>query len=369
MNINGKNKWIFRGLMRQYRAGIIGVGKSGCQLARSIGQTEMFNLCAISDKDKEKVAIAGEELDVQWYDDPRQMILKEDLDMIILAIPTHACGEYVQLAAKQKIHLFKQAPLARTLPEASKWHDLMLQSGAEFFIGAPYRFAPGYRKAFDKIQSGLLGNIYLVRGEHFLHYDGHLDWRGDPKLAGGGVLIEQAYGLIDLVNWALRVPEKVFCLNTNHCAKRIVPTCLTEDSAILSMHFASGLMGNIITSWMAGPEHECMVFHGVEGSIKASLSEYAHYAPDGKLADSESFDVSMTTLMSEQLTYIANYLLQRNIDIDEDRIGNEGDLEELVVSSSSADHLANVSVIEAAYLSVRTQMPEEILVYGSVYKI
>jgi predicted dehydrogenase len=352
--------------MRQFRAGIIGVGKSGCELARSIEQTEMFKLCAIFDKEKEKVAAAGEALDVRWYDDPRQMILKENLDMVILAIPTHACGEYVQLAAKQKIHLFKQAPLARTLPEASKWHDLMSQSGCQFFIGAPHRFAPGYRQAFDKIQAGVLGNIYLVRGEHFLHYDGQLDWRGDPKLAGGGVVIEQAYGLIDLVNWILRVPEKVFCLNTNHCAKRVIPTYLTEDSAILSMHFASGLMGNIITSWMAGPEHECMVFHGVDGSIKASLNEYAHYAPDGQLTESKTFDVSLTGLHSEQLSFIANYLVQLDDGID---TKSESELMGLEVASTSSDHLANVSVIEAAYLSVRTQMPEEILVYGSVYKI
>ena len=67
-------------------------------------------------------------------------------------------------------------------------------------VGYNHRYHPAALKALEIFHSGALGPIMFLRGRYGqggrVGYD--KEWRADPKLSGGGELIDQGVHLIDL---------------------------------------------------------------------------------------------------------------------------------------------------------------------------
>jgi predicted dehydrogenase len=339
--------------MKKLRAGIIGLGSYGLSILKELDRNENFVVRAIADRDPEVVEDLAQQYHATPHDDYRSLIVEENLDVLFLTLPTFLCKECVRMAAREGIHVFKEAPLARTLPEAMEMVKMMEKADARFHVGARKRFSPGYLEAHKLLTEKAIGQVYLIRAEQFLNYQGSWEWRGDPVLAGGGVLLEMAYHLIDQIVWSFELPERVFCQNNNFCAKRVVPPYRTEDSVILNMQFSDGAMANLVSSWMTGPESEKLIFHGVDGTIEVSPNHIHLYNPDNKTLKEVSYDVDQDWLISQQVRHFADMLLD----------------DQVTPTSTARQHLANVAVVESAYLSARTLAPETLKVYGELFDI
>jgi len=73
----------------------------------------------------------------------------------------------------------------------------------------------------------------------------------------------------------------------------------------------------------------------------------------GQLVEDDKYHVNETWMISQQLRHFADSLLD----------------EEVKPISTAQEHLANIAVIDSAYLSARTQLPETLKVYGSLFEI
>ncbi len=115
-------------------------------------------------------------------------------------------------------------------------------TGAKVRVGYNHRFHPGLRKARELVDRGMLGPLMFLRARY-----GHggrkgydREWRSDPKLSGGGELIDQGVHLIDLSQWFLGEFTQV----EGH-----VSTCFwdmdVDDNAFLSLRTAEGQ-----TAWL-----------------------------------------------------------------------------------------------------------------------
>jgi predicted dehydrogenase len=335
--------------MPKLRCGIIGVGGYGRLILAELGRSPQYEIIAIADQDRELADDLAQQYEAQAYDDYRSLIVQEKLDILFLALPTHLCDECIQLAVKEKVHILKEAPLARTLPEATEWVKAMSKAGLKFHVSAPKRFAPGYLAARQILQDQTLGDIYLVRGESFFCFPDSFEWRGDPVLAGGGVLLEHAYHLIDQFLWNIGVPERVFCLQSSKCNKRSLPPYRTEDTVVLNMKFPDDIMANLITSWMTAPARERIYIHGTASHLEAHTNLLRLYDIDGNITKEETFTVDESWLVNQQLRHFADSLFDP----------------EIKPLSTAKEHLLNVAAIESAYLSARTKMPESLKFYSA----
>jgi len=67
-------------------------------------------------------------------------------------------------------------------------------------VGFNHRYHPALRKARELFEAEVLGEMMFVRGRY--GHGGRIgyekEWRADPKLSGGGELIDQGVHLIDL---------------------------------------------------------------------------------------------------------------------------------------------------------------------------
>jgi predicted dehydrogenase len=72
-------------------------------------------------------------------------------------------------------------------------------------VGYNHRFHPSLLQARELVDAGALGQLMFLRGRYGhggrLGYD--QEWRANPKLSGGGELIDQGVHLIDLAGWFL----------------------------------------------------------------------------------------------------------------------------------------------------------------------
>src|SRR6185312_15091618 len=67
-------------------------------------------------------------------------------------------------------------------------------------VGFNHRYHPAFQKAYELFKSGALGPIMFIRGRygHGGRVGYNQEWRADPKLSGGGELMDQGVHLIDL---------------------------------------------------------------------------------------------------------------------------------------------------------------------------
>jgi predicted dehydrogenase len=97
-------------------------------------------------------------------------------------------------------HVLVEKPGALGSRELSDVQAAAGATGARVRLGYNHRFHPALLKAREIVDSGVLGPLMFLRGRY-----GHggrkgydREWRADPKLSGGGELIDQGVHLIDL---------------------------------------------------------------------------------------------------------------------------------------------------------------------------
>ncbi len=332
------------------RAGIIGAGCYGEQVLKELDRNENFQIVAVADRIRQRAEQACKQYGGQPYDDFRQLIVQEKFDVLVLALPTYLCGECITLACRLPVHIFKDAPLARSLPEATQWIQQVEETRRQFHIGSRKRFAPGYLQCRHWLEKKLIGEIYLVRAESFYPRQGSLDWRGDPLSAGGGVLMEEGYRLADLILWSLGSPEQVYCLTGNRCCKRVVPPYRTEDTAVLSMKYPGDVIASVECGWMSGAKTEQILWYGTEGTLLCSPNLFIAYDMSGAVIHEDHYAIDDAWQIAQQIRHFSDCIRD----------------DQVIPVSTAREHLANVAVIESAYLSAKTQLPEKLKVYGKL---
>ena len=139
-------------------------------------------------------------------------------------------------------HVMLEKPGALGPAELRTLQGAAASRGVSVRIGYNHRFHPALQKAREIVDSGALGPLMFLRGRY-----GHggrkgydREWRADPKLSGGGELIDQGVHLIDLAAWFLGD----FVTVEGH-ASTLFWDMKVDDNAFLSLRTASGQ-----TAWL-----------------------------------------------------------------------------------------------------------------------
>jgi predicted dehydrogenase len=140
-------------------------------------------------------------------------------------------------AVKNGKHVLVEKPAGISVAELDALELTAKQTGALVRVGYNHRYHPACLKALELFRSGALGPMMFVRGRYGqggrLGYE--KEWRADPKLAGGGELIDQGVHLIDLAGIFLGEFTTVEGHATTYFWKMPV-----DDNAFLSLRNAAG---------------------------------------------------------------------------------------------------------------------------------
>ena len=140
-------------------------------------------------------------------------------------------------AVRHGKHVLVEKPAAINVAELEEVEAAAQKTGALVRVGYNHRFHPAALKAVELFRSGVLGPMMFVRGRYGqggrVGYE--KEWRADPRLAGGGELIDQGVHLIDLAGIFLGE----FTIVEGH-ATTYFWNMPVDDNAFLSLRNAAG---------------------------------------------------------------------------------------------------------------------------------
>src|SRR5688572_12592735 len=91
----------------------------------------------------------------------------DDIDLVIVATPTHLHAQYAIQAAKSGKHVFCEKPLARTLADGEAMVRACDEADVTLAVGHVVRYFKEYQRAKSMLDDGTLGRAAiatLVRG-------------------------------------------------------------------------------------------------------------------------------------------------------------------------------------------------------------
>jgi predicted dehydrogenase len=137
--------------------------------------------------------------------DPAEVFEAGDTDAVVVAAVNSALPTLTGEAIRGGKHVLVEKPVAFRASEVESLQELAVKQGVLVRTGYNHRFHPAFQKAREIVDSGALGPLMFIRGRYGhggrIGYD--KEWRADPKLSGGGELIDQGVHLIDLARWFL----------------------------------------------------------------------------------------------------------------------------------------------------------------------
>jgi predicted dehydrogenase len=226
-------------VMSNPRVGIIGCGLVGEKRTKLLAPGTVTVVCDLNlERARKLAALAG----CEATDAVEKIVTSPKVDCVMIATLNAALAPIAKQALAAGKHVLAEKPGAISVREIEELEAISKQTGALYRIGYNHRFHPAFLKARELFESGVLGPIMFVRGRYGqggrLGYD--KEWRADPKLSGGGELIDQGVHLIDLAGIFLGEFTQV----EGHAATYFwnMPV---DDNAFISLRNAEGR-----TAWL-----------------------------------------------------------------------------------------------------------------------
>ena len=144
------------------RVGIIGMGIRGNLYADTLKFNPYAEVTAFSEKDEGRLKEAASKCDVPHYSDFHEMLEKEQMQLVIVALPDHLHKDAVIMAAEKSLHLLIEKPLATSAEDAKQMVQAIKKAGIKALVGFENRWNPAFISAKEAIDAGELGDIRHV---------------------------------------------------------------------------------------------------------------------------------------------------------------------------------------------------------------
>ena len=194
-------------------------------------------------------------------------ILGPAIDAVYIATPANRHCEQAITCAQAGKHVLCEKPLGMSVNEAKGMIAEFASAGTTLGTAFMMRYGSQHRAAADMIAGGKLGKLTYGRAQLSCWYppiEGA--WRQDPRLGGGGSLIDMGGHCIDLLEMFLGRVVKVSCFTNN-----TVQAYESEDSAVALLSFENGAMATVDTFFCIpdNSSKNVLELYGSKGSILA----------------------------------------------------------------------------------------------------
>ena len=225
---------------RLLAAGVIGLGAMGINHARVYGEMEGVELMAVADPAPERRLLAARPPlagSLRTYADYREMLARERLDLVSVAVPTRLHREVALAALERRVATLVEKPIAAELEEGQAILAAAEEAGCQLMVGHIERFNPAVQELKRRLEAGELGRVFLARAERVGPFP--------QRTRDVGVVQDLATHDIDVMRFLLASEvERVYAeteagLRTEH-----------EDLLSAVMRFRSGVVGLLEVNWL-----------------------------------------------------------------------------------------------------------------------
>jgi predicted dehydrogenase len=220
-------------------------------------------------------------------------LLASDADAIVIATPSAMHAEQAVAALEQGKAVFCQKPLGRNGAETRRVVEAARANDRLLAVDLSYRFTAAMRAVRRLVTSKTIGEVYAVDLVFHNAYGPDKPWFYDPRLAGGGCVIDLGIHLADLALWTLDFPRvsRVDARLFHHGGHGV------EDYAMATFDLDSGASVQLACSWNLSAGRDCVIgatFYGTSGAA-------AFRNVDGSFYDfvAEHYEKTRTTRLTD----------------------------------------------------------------------
>jgi predicted dehydrogenase len=253
--------------MEQVRTALIGCGKVGAIHADVLAGLPESRLVAVCDASRARAEAFAGRYGVRAFDDLDALLAVAGAEAMVVATPHPLHAPAAIRAAEAGMHVLVEKPMAARLEDCDAILKAAGSSGVTLGVVSQRRFCEPALRMRAAIDAGKIGRpslgvamMFNWRDEAYYRSD---PWRGRWETEGGGVLVNQAPHLLDLLRWFMGPIEEV----VGHWANLNHPTVEVEDTAVAAVRFQGGGLGSIVVSVSQRPGLYSKVHvHGTSGA-------------------------------------------------------------------------------------------------------
>jgi predicted dehydrogenase len=196
--------------MKAPRLGFVGLGWIGAMRLQALAEAGAAQVAALCEAVPDRLAEAGaahpKAARFSDYEGMLERAEELELDGVVIATPNVLHAPQSIAALERGLAVFCQKPLALNAREAEKMVDAARDADRLLGVDYSYRFTDGARELRRMVQAGELGRIFSLELVFHNAYGPDKPWCFDPRLSGGGALMDLGVHLIDLAFWLLDDP-------------------------------------------------------------------------------------------------------------------------------------------------------------------
>jgi myo-inositol 2-dehydrogenase/D-chiro-inositol 1-dehydrogenase/scyllo-inositol 2-dehydrogenase (NAD+) len=330
--------------------GIVGAGRAGLIHARNFARKiKHAAVVAVADPSASQRAAFCEEIgECAQYSEPEALLANPEVNAIVITAPTSLHSRITIAAAALHKHVFCEKPMARTVDECQSMCQAAEKSGIVLQIGFMRRFDRGFRRAWEGISSGNIGQVVQVKS--ITHGPSiPQPWMYDMSISNGPLAEVNSHD-IDTLRWFTGSEFKeVYAVAGNYRSPEArIRYPDFYDNVMLMATFENGMQGLICGAQGVGYAYDarCEIL-GEKGLVTVGgllETPTTLYTPTG---------VSSTAVRSWTDLFEDAYL-------SEDEAFADSILQDKPAQVSGRDGLAAVRVVQAGNQSIRTGKPVKI---------
>lgn len=225
---------------RPLRFAIVGCGLIGRKRAAGLGGAVLSYACDLDPS--RAAAVAQGSLGAKPLTDYRIALADPKLDAVVVSTLNGSLAPIALDAVRAGKHVLVEKPGAISSAQLREIATASNANGIRVRLGYNHRFHPSLHMARRLVDEGALGPLMFLRARY--GHGGRLgyekEWRADPKISGGGELIDQGVHLIDIAGWFLGDFSDVSGHTATYFWKMPV-----DDNAFLSLRTTNGQ-----TAWL-----------------------------------------------------------------------------------------------------------------------
>jgi predicted dehydrogenase len=228
------------------------------------------NLVAVCDLDSKKAALVAQKNKVpHFFSDVERFLRLDGLDAVFVCTPTNSHMAFSLAALSAGKHVMVEKPVARNHAEALRMVKAATEAKRTLMVAMNHRFRPDSMILRNFLEANELGKMVRVRAGWLKKQNvwTRPPWVMNPKISGGGVLMDLGIQMLDICLWILGNPkvEKVSAISARTVTGRKV-----EDTVFAFYRLRGGTSLTIDVSWslMADESVAYTLFYGKQGSAE-----------------------------------------------------------------------------------------------------
>jgi len=210
-----------------------------------------------------------------------------DIQGVIVTCETNRHPEMAIAAAEAGKHILCQKPMALTLEDCDRMAEAAEKAGVKFMMAYQMRHDPSNIKIKEIVESGVLGQISLLRRRHCIpvlfneaFVNGPTRWHIEPD-KNMGMFMDDASHATDFIHWVMGRPVSVMA-EIDNTVTQVAP----DDTGVAIYRYANGAMVVLINSSVTLAGENTTEIYGDQGVLIQNYDDAVstHLAPPGATA-------------------------------------------------------------------------------------